>query len=171
MTHTVFLGHRRIASGSLADAARAVLAAGPDAMPLVFDDATGAVVDIDTRGSEADVIARLAPPPRGRGRPILGVTAREVTLLPRHWDWLATQPGGASVTLRRLVDAARKDGADEARAARDAAYRFMMAIGGDLPGFEDASRALFAGDRAALSLRMATWPADVRDHVLRMLGA
>ena len=168
MTHTAFLGHRRIASGSLADIARAVLAAGPDAMPLVFDDATGAVVDIDTRGSEADVIARLTQPPRGRGRPSLGVQPREVTLLPRQWDWLAQQPGGASAALRRLVDAARRSPEAEARAAREAAYRFMAAIAGDLPGYEEALRALFAGDAAALAARMAVWPPDVRDHALKL---
>ncbi len=178
---TAFDGHRRLVSGPLHEAALAVKraaesgAAGP---LLVFDDATGRVVDVDTRGSEAEVVARLsgdapAPEPgpaevrpRGRGRPRLGVVAREVTLLPRHWDWLAAQPGGASVALRKLVEEARRAGgdADRRREAREAAYRFISAMAGDLPGFEEAARALFADDRQRFGALVAAWPADVRDH-------
>jgi hypothetical protein len=155
---------------------------------LVFDDATGRLLDFDLRGSKADVIGRLsnqmaraeAPAaraedeasaaPRGKGRPKLGVIAREVTLLPRHWDWLATQRGGASATLRRLVDEARRTSgaSSKRRAAQEVAYRFMSAIGGDLPGFEDASRALFADDRARMGQHMADWPDDIRAHALRL---
>ena len=170
----VFDGHRRIAVGSAGEAAVAIRraqdagAAGP---LLAFDD-QGRQTDFDLRGTEAEILARHAPPatePRGRGRPKLGVTAREVTLLPRHWEWLAAQPGGASVALRRLVEAARRDGEGRDRTARDAAYRFMSAMAGDLPGFEDATRALFAGDMERLKERVASWPTDVRDHGLRLL--
>ena len=184
---TAFDGHRRLAAGPLSEVAVAVKragAAGAAGPLLVFDDATGRVVDIDTRGTEAEVVARLTAtmpaieggaeeaPARSRGRPRLGVVAREVTLLPRHWDWLAAQPGGASVALRKLVEAARRASADadRAREARDAAYRVMSALGGDLPGFEEASRALFADDRARLARLVARWPAGVRDYVLA-LGA
>jgi hypothetical protein len=108
--------------------------------------------------------------PRGRGRPKLGVVPKEVTLLPRHWDWLNTQPGGASVTLRRLVEDARRHGAakDRARMAQERAYYFMLAIAGDLPGYEEATRALFAGDHARLAQQIAGWPEDVRAHALRL---
>lgn len=168
MTHcTAFIGHQKLLSGPLAEVALALRALPEGAMPLVFDDASGAVVDLDISGSQAEMLAQLAPPP-ARGRPRLGVVAREVTLLPRHWDWLATQPGGASVTLRRLIEAARRDAKAEAQAARDAAYRFMAAIAGDLPGYEEALRALFAGDRAAFAERLADWPADVRSHALKL---
>jgi len=149
---------------------------------LVFDDATGRVVDVDVRGTPEELAARLSPPsppppagaeaegtaagPRGRGRPRLGVVAREVTLLPRHWEWLSTQPGGASVALRRLVEDARRAGAaqDRARRAREAAYRFMHAVAGDLPGFEEATRALFASNPARFASLVAGWPADVREY-------
>ena len=174
-----FDGHRRIGSGPLREVVLTVKhavekgAAGP---VLIFGDADGRVIDVDTRGTDADVVARLSPdlqdestsaPPRGRGRPKLGVVAREVTLLPRHWDWLAIQPGGASAAVRRLVEEARRVHADRdsARRARDGAYRVMSALAGDLPGFEEASRALFANDPVRFADRVAAWPDDVRGYV------
>src|SRR3984957_11907417 len=104
--------------------------------------------------------------PRGRGRPKLGVVAREVTLLPRHWEWLATQPGGASVALRKLVEEARRTHADKdkIRKAQERAYHFMSAMAGDLPGFEEATRALFADNRSKFKETIGTWPVDVHDH-------
>lgn len=171
-SHTAFIGHRRIAAGTLAEvavAAKSSLDRDSTAWVLVFDDATGAVVDLDLRGDPAEIAARYAEPEeaRGRGRPKLGVVAREVTLLPRHWDWLAAQPGGASHALRRLVEEARRaDGGR--RAARDAAYRFMSALAGDLAGFEEASRALFAGDHGRFDEHTASWPADIRTHAARL---
>lgn len=174
-----FAGAARIAAGTLAEAAVAARQAsehGGHGAVLVFDLATGAVVDLDLRGTEAEVIARHAPvaqPGSRRGRPRLGVVAREVTLLPRHWEWLASQPGGASVALRKLVETARKPdaraGAPRRRA--EAAYRFMSAMAGDLPGFEDASRALFAHDHDRLEHEVRAWPPDVRDQLLRYLDA
>jgi hypothetical protein len=109
--------------------------------------------------------------PRGPGRPKLGVVAREVTLLPRHWEWLAAQPGGASVTLRKLVEIARKrdQNLGKIRQAQEAAYSFTVAVAGDLPGFEEASRALFAWDLDRFSQLIAAWPADVRDHALAIV--
>nr|WP_311527103.1 DUF2239 family protein [uncultured Ralstonia sp.] len=178
---TAFAGTRRLAGGPVRDVARAVkthLDAHPDSQVLVFDNASAQPVKFDVRGSVEDVLARLnrtAPPatepaesesrPRGPGRPKLGVIAREVTLLPRHWDWLAAQPGGASVTLRKLVEDARRaaEGADRRRTAQEAAYRFMSAMAGNAPGFEDATRALFAADAVAFESLTRSWPADVRD--------
>ncbi len=170
--YAVFAGDVRIAAGSLMEAAAAVhraQASKSDGPLLVFGRRTGHVVDLDLRGTDADVRARYAPPPARRGRPKLGVTAREVTLLPRHWDWLASQPGGASVALRRLVEAARKADPGDTRARVEAAYRFMSAMAGNRPGFEEASRALFAGDRDRLESLIAAWPADIRDESLRIL--
>ncbi|MFZ0270054.1 DUF2239 family protein [Caulobacter sp.] len=43
-------------------------------------------------------------------------------------------------------------------------------MAGDRPGFEDMSRALFAGDAAGFSARVAEWPADIAEH-LRVLAA
>lgn len=164
-------GVMRIAQGSLAEVsagARRALAKGGSV--LVFDLNTGRVVDMDPR--DPPPVEPAAEPAR-RGRPKLGVTAREVTLLPRHWDWLATQPGGASVALRKLVEAARKADpeGDLALARRDAAYRFMSALAGDLPGFEEASRALFSGDIKRLKACLADWPGDVGDQVLGWITA
>jgi uncharacterized protein len=172
----VFAGARRVGRGTLAEAAIAAARAVRDGdAVLVFDARTGEVRDLDLRGDEADLIARYAPalPAARRGRPKLGVVGREVTLLPRHWDWLATQPGGASIALRKLVEDARKqDGeAGDARRRTEAAYRFMAAIAGNLPGFEEASRALFARDEAQLKRCAKDWPRDVRDQVLSYLNA
>ena len=181
-TFTAFEGRRRLASGPLPDVALAVKhVTRPIAEPVVvFSDSTGRAIDLDLRGSDQDVVARLADHapsnmptetvPRGRGRPKLGVVAREVTLLPRHWDWLNAQPGGASVALRKLVDEARRANGDKdrLRAARDAAYYFMSAMAGDLPNFEEASRALFADDRRRFVSQISDWPEDIRDHVVKL---
>lgn len=196
-TFTCFDGPRRVASGSLPDIAlvlRKLLAGGTAGPALVFDDQSGRSIDLDTRGSDAEVLARLAlshpalcappaqptpgdaaepaPPeePRGRGRPKLGVVAREVTLLPRHWEWLGRQSGGASVALRKLVEQARQAGTERERMrqAHERAYHFMSAMAGDLPGFEEASRALFANERARFRGLVAAWPADIRDHAERL---
>ena len=178
-TFTAFVGSRCLASGDLETVASAVAAEdAPQGAAMILDDATGSVVDLDLRGgpapAAADYLARRSPsepaPRKGRGRPRLGVVAREVTLLPRHWDWLAGQPGGASAALRRLVDGARRlgGGADRARAAQEAVYRVMSALAGDAPGFEDAARALFAPDDARFDAIVASWPADVAHYVRRL---
>ena len=191
--YTTFDGHRRIATGSLranALAARKAFAGQLAGPLLIFDDQTGRPAEVDTRGTEEEVAARFASAapgeaapagldeapgaagPRGRGRPRLGVVAREVTLLPRHWEWLASQPGGASVVLRKLVEEARRAGAgkDKLRQAQERAYHFMLAIGGDLPGFEEATRALFANDPVRFNELLAAWPRDVREHAIRLAG-
>jgi len=178
MTHApsfvAFLGHRLIARGPAAVIARAAHAAqGQTAPVLVFDAATSAPLDLDLRGTADEAAARaeqaFAPEaPRGRGRPKLGVVAHEVTLLPRHWDWLRAQPGGASIALRKLVETASRDPRQEAKRAQEAAYKFMHAIGGDLPDYEEATRALFARDGEAFAMRIASWPHDIRAHALAL---
>lgn len=192
---TAFVGDRLLLAGPLLDVAQAVkreVEAGRDASILTFDDATGRVIDIDIRGEQPEFVAhlsrsatRLGAPgltggassavpvpaqPRGRGRPKLGVIGREVTLLPRHWEWLNAQPGGASVALRRLVEEARRASAParDARLAQERAYRVMSALAGDRPGYEEALRALFAGDRARLETQIAGWPTDIRNYTLRL---
>jgi hypothetical protein len=187
--YIAFDDERRIAAGDLpcvARAAKATLDRRGDASILIFDSSTGGPIDIDFRGAIDDVLARLpqapdAPEvagntvlsaPRGPGRPKLGVIAREVTLLPRHWEWLAEQPGGASVALRKLVEAARRDrsGQDETRLMQERAYHFMAAMAGDLPGFEEAIRALYAPDPLRFAELIAPWAADVREHASRLAG-
>jgi hypothetical protein len=165
-TLTAFSGDRRLAAGPPAETAATVRAALARGAPVILlDDATGRVVDLHPDGRPA--LPETPPEPRGRGRPRLGVTAREVTLLPRHWDWLARQKGGASATLRRLIDAARRetDAHPDRDAARERTYRAMTVLAGDRPGYEEATRALFAGDRAAFAARIADWPEDVRAYL------
>jgi uncharacterized protein len=171
---TAFAGERRLASGPRAEIILAVrqVARGAAAPIAIFSDTSGRPVDFDSRGMMGEA-PQLPEEPRGRGRPKLGVVAREVTLLPRHWEWLNAQPGGASVALRKLVDAARRTSgdADRQRAAREAAYHFMSAMAGNFEGFEEASRALFADDRRRFAGLIAAWPADIRDHVVKLAYA
>src|SRR5947209_50544 len=185
-----FEGDRCIAAGGLREVARAAkqtLDRRKDASVLVFDGMTGGPIDLDFRGTVDDVLARLpdmadtpvttedaaVAAPRGPGRPKLGVVAREVTLLPRHWEWLAQQSGGASVALRRLVDDARRANKDidRIRHARETAYRFIAAMGENKPHYEEVARALFAGDAERFEAWTSRWPADVRDHARRLAAA
>lgn len=198
-TCTAFIGERLLASGAPGAVALAVKRALPQQdndmsaqAVLIFDDRSGRQIDFDLRGTDQEIVARLQPEgqqptseqavregeenkgePRTPGRPRLGVVAREVTLLPRHWEWLAAQPGGASVTLRKLVEQARaQDGGRQAiREAQQAADRFMMTMLGNQPGYEDASRALYAGDRERFAMLTESWPRDLRDHVRRLAAA
>ena len=195
---TAFEDQRLLLSGPLVEVALAVKTAvenGSLSTFLVFDDATGRVIDLDLRGSKVEIVKRLSRPAqqivgreassrskpsepveggasesRGRGRPRLGVVAREVTLLPRQWEWLAEQSGGASAVLRRLVEDARRAGGSlqQRRIAQEAAYQFMLGIAGDLPGYEEGLRALFAGDRIKLEQCIAAWPEDIRAYATRL---
>ncbi|MEZ5459718.1 MAG: DUF2239 family protein [Steroidobacteraceae bacterium] len=184
-SYTVFDGTRLIGSGSLPQATRLAqhaLAGDPEGPVLIFDDRTGAVVDFDPRRAlepepvvegDIDPATPETSDTRSRGRPRLGVVPREVTLLPRHWDWLAEQPGGASVALRKLVEAALRaaaaeQGPDARRRAQERTYRFMTTMAGDLPNYEEATRALFANDTTRLAALIQRWPADIRKHVLAM---
>ena len=156
---TAFLGDEAIARGTREEVTRAV-PERDQAAALAFDEETGRLVDLDWRG-----VGEAAP--RGRGRPKLGVTAREVTLLPRHWEWLAAQSGGASAAIRRLVEEAGK-APPSPEARRDAAYRFMSHMCGDRPGYEEALRALYRGEAERLEALIAAWPNDVRAYILRL---
>lgn len=194
--YSAFLGTRLLAQGTLPEVARAAARAVSSELQspalLVFD-AEGQQVELDLRGNPDEVAARVevaghghaarqeAQPvaPRTRGRPALGVVAREVTLLPRHWEWLGLQPGGASVALRRLIDDARRGERDGpqagklaarqvARAAQERCYRFVRAIAGDLPGYEEGLRALFGGQAQSFEAAMKDWPEDLRSHAWRL---
>lgn len=196
-TLTVFFGFQRVAQGTKAEVLDQLRRRDDPGPYLVFDDQTGAQFDLDPRDLHALPPSPASPAsghtageagalrehrenrehrddaPRGVGRPKLGVVAREVTLLPRHWDWLGRQPGGASVALRKLVEDARHVHADRdtVRAAREATYRFMTAIAGDLPGFEEATRALFAGEEQRFGHLIEPWHADLRAHLKKLSAA
>jgi hypothetical protein len=187
---TAFKSNQRVASGDLLKVAKKVkeiIDRDKQASILIFDDVTSELVEVDFRGTMEDVLERLEKPTTGvesatapsktdqssqrrPGRPKLGVVSREVTLMPRHWDWLNSQPGGASVALRKLVEEARRvnSGKDKVRHSKEVAYRFMSAMAGNLPGFEEATRALFAGDSERFNSLVASWSIDIRDHARKL---
>lgn len=170
LTYTAFRGYDLAATGSLEAILRKMKALPACDGLLIFEDQTGKQIDFDMRGSMEEILARvMSPQPKpGPGRPKLGVTSREISLLPRHWEWLETQPQGASAALRRLVEEARKrDGGESATRARmEAIGRVMTAVGGNLPDFEEAYRALYARDREGLIQRIQDWPRDLRNYIL-----
>ena len=186
-TFSAFAGDTLLASGDIAKmilGAKKALDAGESRPILIFEDRTGKQVDFDFRGTSQDVLARLASHPlfaagapptavkRGPGRPKLGVVSREISLLPRHWEWLESQQGGVSATLRRVIDELRKQnsGRDALRGAIEAVGKFMWAMAGNYPNFEEASRALYANDRAQLKELTREWPTDIREYIERRLG-
>ena len=144
-----FDGEQRIAAGDLRDVARAAKRAldqNKEAAVLIFDGVSSNVVDLDFRGTVDDVLARLPaadkiaqeeialeeptpPANRSPGRPKLGVVAREITLLPRHWEWLARQSGGASVAIRKLVDEARRGGEEKRSHPPGTGRRLSLHVG------------------------------------------
>jgi len=179
LSYTAFEDHKILAAGRLEEVVLKVrrrLKASPSASILVFSDSTGKLMDFDLRGSEAELIDRLkifvsteeqSPASVcGPGRPKLGVVAREVSLLPRHWEWLATQSGGASAALRRLIEEARKRPSERelGRQAQERTYKFMTAIAGDLCNYEEALRALYASDKKRFQNLIREWPEDIREH-------
>lgn len=190
MTHcTAFSGPNQVSTGSIAQVAAAChswIQDHPGDMLLVFEDHTGRVLDLDLRGDVEQVLDQLddhplvSPPephapaaPRGRGRPRLGVVSREVSLLPRHWAWLERQPRSLSATLRSLIEEHIRRGAEQEdrRRAEHAAYGVMSVLAGDLPGFEEATRALFAHDTPRVLEQIEGWPPDVQSYLVRLLGA
>ena len=181
-TVSAFLDDALIAQGSRETVTRRIEArySSSDFSRIrVFEDATGRVVDLDywdaaKNGAERPAVQRPPLPgqeKRARGRPKLGVTSREITLLPRQWDWLATQPGGASATIRRLVEDARKRRSESVSAAqaREGVHRFMTEMVGDRPGYEVALRALYRSDIASVLQIASGWPEDVRRYLERLL--
>lgn len=182
LIYTAFEENRLLIRGRLDEVALKVRQrskAKPSARILVFSDITGKEMDLDTRGTEAEMLERLkvylspeetASTSSGPGRPKLGVIAREVSLLPRHWEWLAAQPGGASAVLRRLVEEARKSASprEALRSAQESTHKFLTSIAGDLPGYEEALRALYAKDKKTFQSLMTSWPEDIRNHAKRL---
>jgi hypothetical protein len=180
-TYVAFEGSSLIASGELRSTllqSKQHIEKNPNSQLLFFEDQTGKQLEFDLRGTDEEALARLdahphfvdAPPPArsGPGRPKLGVVCREISLLPRHWEWLDRQPGGPSVTLRKLVEDALRQ--DTPSVSRDTLYKFMSAIAGNLSGFEEASRALYAKDDARFTSLIQCWPESIQSHLLYLLG-
>lgn len=157
-TFTAFHGNRRIAGGL--EGARKWVEAKGEAGLLCFEDQTGRQVDFNWR--------EPLQPPAGPGRPKLGVVSREISLLPRHWEWLEAQPNGASAAIRRLVDQARAQPGEAERRGREAAGRFLTAMAGNLAGYEETTRALYAGDLEKFVALMNGWPKGIREYAARL---
>lgn len=182
-----FAGHHQIESGTIeqvAAQAKQYIDDGDTERIAIYNDLTGVIIDLDFRGTVDDVVKRLSDhpmlpreetaeeTPRGRGRPKLGVVPREVTLLPRHWEWLGKQRGGSSAAIRRLVDAERKRGrkSEERKEVIEAVHRFIWDIASNFDNFEEVSRALFAGETIKVTDLISGWPPDVQRQVSRMLS-
>ncbi len=172
LTYTAFVGPKCVATGTLAEVLPVLkrrFEVDHGEGLLVFETDSCRQVDFDLRGSLDEVLARAdAGATRAPGRPKLGVVSREVSLLPRHWEWLEEQEVGISGALRRLVDEARKNESGKARArrVRAAVSRFLTAMGGDRPNYEEAMRALFAGETKRFEELVARWPKDVKDFLV-----
>lgn len=178
-TYTAFADHWRpfLTSRDLEEVierSQSLLSSGASQAVMIFDDATGRRTDVELGPNQ--IRERLHPDATadrsGPGRPKLGVVSREISLLPRHWEWLATQPGGASAAIRRLVEEARKNRrAEEAsRLAREALDKALTVLGGSRPNFEEALRALYAGQFLRLEELIAEWPEELRAHISRLTG-
>lgn len=180
-TYTVFEKHSLLFRGTLREVVLKVkkhLGKEANSLVLIFSDTTGKTMDVNFQGNEKEVLKRLEvyfaqdeeKDTVGPGRPKLGVISREVSLLPRHWEWLANQPGGASSALRKLVDEAKGNpaSASNVKQLQERAYRFMSVVAGDLAGYEGALRALYRGDHKNFSLHIREWPKDVKAHLLQM---
>lgn len=177
MAYSAFLGARLVASGELLDVLpylKKRFDEGKNEIVLVFDESTGKEVDFDLRGTLLEVVAReAAPPARSPGRPKLGIVSREVSLLPRHWEWLERQPNGISATLRRLIEGASKSNpeGERARDIRAGLNRFLTSMAGNRPGYEEATRALFAGDQKRFEQLVRKWPKDIRAYAVKQSRA
>ncbi len=172
---TAFKESKRLVAASIETVAPLVKQAmhdDPTTSILIFSDETGEQIDLDLRGSAEEIAARYSSTPNrkvGPGRPKLGVVAREITLLPRHWEWLNAQPGGASVTLRKLVEAASKlNSKSQRKSSQEASYRFIAVLAGNLDNFEEATRALYAGEQAKFRELISIWPMDIQIYALKL---
>lgn len=180
-TYSAFDGPKLLFQGELSDVVLKIkkhLGSAINSSILIFSDETGRTMDFNFQGSKQDVMKRLevftspetTGPTRGPGRPRLGVVSREVSLLPSHWEWLATQPGGASATLRRLVEETRKKSSQKmsVKQIQERTYRVMSVLAGDLPGYEEALRALYKKDRKTFNSQIEKWPKDIQQHLIEM---
>ncbi|MBL7689782.1 MAG: DUF2239 family protein [Bdellovibrionaceae bacterium] len=183
-TYTAFEGSKLLVRGPLDKVvlkSKHRLEKSPEASILIFSDSTGRTIDFNFHGSEDDVLKRLeiyvsgeeAKSANGPGRPKLGVVSREVSLLPRHWEWLANQTGGASATLRKLIESEQKKSAGglSLKQAQERVYKFMSVLAGDLEGYEEALRALYRKDVDSFQTHIKSWPRDVKTHTLTLAAS
>lgn len=180
-SYTAFLGDAILAQGNLEEVVLKIkkqMGKADHSEALLFNDSTGKVMDFNFQGTREDVEKRLevyrapdsSPSRSGPGRPKLGVVSREVSLLPRHWEWLAAQPGGVSVTLRLLIEEAKKKSESSVtiKQLQERTYQVMFTLAGDLEGYEEAVRALYKKDRKNFLEHQSSWPSDVKKYILKV---
>ena len=178
-TYVAFYGNQQVAVGELTDMLTKTTiflkekqTTGTDTEPLlIFNEQNGSQIDFDFRGSLEEILERALPKQKKRraGRPKLGVISREITLLPRHWEWLESQTKSASASLRLLVEEAMKREGGEAKIKKNIAVtdRIMMVMAGNLTYFEEASRALNARNVERFEECVSTWPDDIKIYLLK----
>ena len=181
MTYTAFEGFQICAHGSLDSVAISIkqrLKKDPTTQFLIFSNSSGKQMDLDLSGSQKVILERLKiyqashfSPATGPGRPKLGVISREVSLLPQHWEWLSNQSGGASATIRRLVDEKIKEpvsAENQIKQAQEVVYRVLSSLAGNLPNYEDVIRFLYRRDKKSFRNAMSDWPKDVVSHTMAL---
>lgn len=183
LTYAAFKKEKLIAEGDLKKVilkTKRELMRSPESAILIFSNETGKTMDFNFQGSENEVLSRLEvflepkieidPKEKKVGRPSLGVISREVSLLPKHWEWLACQSGGASAEIRRLVEKAMKQtqAASTVKMAQEKTFRFLNTIAGNFPNFEEAIRSLYRRDLNAFEQIIKFWPVDIKDHALHL---
>ncbi len=176
--YSSFIGDRHLFTGDLKgmlSQTHAYISRHGEEGLLIFDNFSGRQIDYNFRVSLEELLGKELPPTpkKGPGRPRLGVVCGEISLLPRHWDWLQRQRQSASATIRRLIEAAMKEASPEekTREAIDAAGKFLWTMAGNLSDFEEASRALYAQKWHILDAITAAWPEDIAKHLNMMLKA
>lgn len=166
--YTAFRGDTRIITDSLFNVALA-LQKQSEMNVLVFNDQTGQQIDLDLSGSEDDLKQRYTEVEYVKkvGRPKLGVISREITLQQKHWNWLDQQSSSASAVIRKLIDKELNDPSSESNImlAKQAIDHFMLAMLGNMPNYEEATRALYQGNKSHFLALIHNYPKDLKVYL------
>lgn len=169
-TYTAFVGNTRLITDSLLNVALAIKNQQHDSAPiLIFEDQTGKQIDVNITGSESDIQQRYAELETVKkvGRPKLGVISREITLQQKHWDWLDLQNSSASAVIRKLIDQELNNAQSESNImmTKQTTDRFMSAMLGNMPNYEEATRALYQGNKEGFLELIQDYPNDLKEYL------